>query len=548
MTAPTHLIIFFTVANFLGMPLNVQNVIFGILGTLIPDISNPYSFIGKLFKNISFYIEQKFGHRTVTHSYMIIAVFLPPCLIAYYVLDDMSPLMFCFALCIHIMADMINLSGVQFLYPEKLTFVMPRDTHIRIETGSIREKRFAFVFILLFVLSLPFGIYGYDSVIRAIAGSHTAAVEEYKTSIDKNEVFVLVQNGLNRVTQEPVNGKSFKVVAVMPKKILLCEDENGNRVTVGQGEEAIIDSKKIKIKKGVPVHTTYTQLEASQGWEKIIEELQYPYTYIIGEITLSEKPHYTNTPGIWDGIKINENTVILNYADLKTIAKLTKYNISDGIVTIKKEHSTEGIISPITENQEESSKFGAFLINAQRESIIISIGQSIKAGDPVAISPETERYREEILGLRQKIFTVDAEESKASALQDKSLDIRRKIEQLDRNILVQKNITEKTSQSFFKEAEKNRLKNLEAEKESLQKETEEIKRSLKEEKEYIGKRKESMKREINAQIKAIEARITSSNKTSPYAGKIEEIKQKSANVFEIKVLFTKSNLKTKQLD
>lgn len=546
MTLPTHLIIYFTIVNFLGVPINIQNVILGILGTLLPDISNPHSRIGYIFSSFSSYIYRKYDHRTITHSWILLALFMPFCLLAYFLLDDASPIIFISALAIHIVADMLNVTGVKFLYPEKLIFVMPNDENFRIKTGSKREKRFALVMCLFLAFSIPFGLYGYDTVIRIIAGSTTATIEEYKSSIDKNEVFVIIKNGLNRVTQEPIHNKIFKVVAIMPKKILLVEDENGNRITIGQVEDAIIDSKKIQLKKGVPVQTSHQLIEANQGWEKIIEELQYPYAYAIGEITLSEKPQYINTPGIWDGIKINENIVILNYADLKSIQKLAKYNITDGIITIKKEYSEEGITSPLNEIERDNQKNYTFLVNSARENIIVSAGQSVKEGDPIAVNPNASTIREEISALRQKIITAEAEESKASALTDRSLDIQRRIESLNRNIEVQKRIAEKAGEGMFKEAEKSRLTALEAEKTALTKEAEEVKRSLKEEKEYINKRKESLKREINAQIKAQEAKISSGAKLSPHTGKIMDIKQKTANVFEIKIkpVDNRDNLKT----
>ncbi len=544
MTAPTHLIVYFSIANLIGIPINAQSIILGILGTILPDISNPNSLVGNFLKPVSSYLFRKYGHRTITHSWLAIAFATPPCLIAYFLLDTSSALIFLFALLMHIITDMINVKGVHFMYPEKLIFVMPNDPNYRIETGSVKEKRFAIVMAIILALSLPFGIYGYQTIIRTIAGSSSAIIEEYKTSIHSHEIFVKVQNGINRVTQQTIHNQIFKVVAIMPKKVLLCEDDYGNRITIGQAEEAIIDTKKLSIIKGVPTITEIRQIDIKEeGWNSILEELSNPYAYAIGEIEISETPHYIQTPGIWNGIEITGNKIYLNYADIKTVQRVAKYNATEGIITIKKELSKEGILTPLFDAEETLEIYNSFLVNVPKESILVKTGQYVKEGDIIAISPEADRYQEEIIALRQKIITTDIDELKASALADKNYDLNMKIANLDKQIEIQKRIIEKTKQTTFLEAEKLRLERLIDDKATLIKEREEITRSLKEEKEYINKKKDSIKKEIHAQINAIKAKIKACEKTSPYTGFVANIKQKSANVFEIKI---NNNIKEKK--
>jgi len=47
---------------------------FIIIGSLLPDIDTPKSYLGHKFKLLSSFIFQVFGHRTLTHSILLITI------------------------------------------------------------------------------------------------------------------------------------------------------------------------------------------------------------------------------------------------------------------------------------------------------------------------------------------------------------------------------------------------------------------------------------------------------------------------------------------
>jgi len=79
--------------------------------------------------------------------------------------------------------------------------------------------------------------------------------------------------------------------------------------------------------------------------------------------------------------------------------------------------------------------------------------------------------------------TKDTEEEKADALQDRSLSVRREMDQLDHQIRVQQIIAEKSG-ALFKEAEQARLRKFQDDRDNLNKEYEDIQRNIKETKDY----------------------------------------------------------------
>lgn len=47
---------------------------FIIVGSVLPDIDTPKSYLGHKFKSLSSFIYEVFGHRTLTHSILLITV------------------------------------------------------------------------------------------------------------------------------------------------------------------------------------------------------------------------------------------------------------------------------------------------------------------------------------------------------------------------------------------------------------------------------------------------------------------------------------------
>jgi len=120
---------------------------FGVLiGTILPDIDEPESYIGRRFYGLAFLIKKVNRHRGITHS--IWAILLP------LVLAIGTGSHFLFGLTVgvmtHIMGDMLTNSGVKgFLSPfyEGRITLLPLE--YRFQTGGTVE--YIIIFILLLV-------------------------------------------------------------------------------------------------------------------------------------------------------------------------------------------------------------------------------------------------------------------------------------------------------------------------------------------------------------------------------------------------------------
>lgn len=116
-----------------------------VLGSLLPDLCHPGSFIGKKTSVLSKTISKTFGHRTITHSWiMILLVMMLPQWIDWRYEDSFS-MGLVVGVMSHILLDAATSRGVQILYPLPIRFRLPFYT----KTGSKTEDSMAAIISLL---------------------------------------------------------------------------------------------------------------------------------------------------------------------------------------------------------------------------------------------------------------------------------------------------------------------------------------------------------------------------------------------------------------
>lgn len=135
-------------AVLVGQPTTL--IIGSMLGSILPDIDQPKSYIGKRIPVIPGHIHKRWGHRTITHSalYMLVTAFitLPLCLINRPISGCHLWLGFNLGSLSHILIDMLNPAGVAILYPNIRRFKLIGT----IEVKSKRELLLAICSVIVF--------------------------------------------------------------------------------------------------------------------------------------------------------------------------------------------------------------------------------------------------------------------------------------------------------------------------------------------------------------------------------------------------------------
>lgn len=106
--------------------------------SLLPDIDHTRSPIGKLFYPISRYLDKKFGHRTITHSFLFLVI---TTIIVNSFASFHFTLVYVLAILSHFIFDMVTVKGIPLFYLFfKNPCVIPANPEARIRSGNNRSE------------------------------------------------------------------------------------------------------------------------------------------------------------------------------------------------------------------------------------------------------------------------------------------------------------------------------------------------------------------------------------------------------------------------
>jgi inner membrane protein len=134
------------VANIFGTPFSIGYVVGLTLGSLLPDIDEPNSYLGRRSLGISYLIHKKLGHRGLTHSLPAWMVFSVYCCIFpnYFTLGLSRGYLF------HIIGDFFSVTSVPLLSP--FNEYSPQNMLFSYRTGSFAEEIIKITSILVLVI------------------------------------------------------------------------------------------------------------------------------------------------------------------------------------------------------------------------------------------------------------------------------------------------------------------------------------------------------------------------------------------------------------
>jgi membrane-bound metal-dependent hydrolase YbcI (DUF457 family)/biotin carboxyl carrier protein len=242
----------------LGQPL--EPILAGALaiGALLPDVDTTASGLGKFIKPISRLIENKFGHRTITHSFVGLGLFglmFAPLLVYnprafwYLMIGVLS----------HILLDTVNVVGVPLLYPSRLQFWFVLNRSYRIPYGSSAEGTLAITFAMSGMLLFPLSQEGFTPAFHRFLGTPSGVVSDYLEWRDTNEVIAQVE-GFNTETQEKINGQ-FRVIDALGKEGIVIESLDGNALAAGFVRGASVTTYHIHATRGAAIQVKEYRVE-----------------------------------------------------------------------------------------------------------------------------------------------------------------------------------------------------------------------------------------------------------------------------------------------
>jgi len=317
MLATTHIV--FSSALYLGgaavfeYETSILNWAIAALFSLMPDVDLPTSKVGRPLFFISVPLERRFGHRTITHSFIGVGIL---CLLA-------SPLYNTFPLVFwtiiggywsHLQIDMANIRGVDLFWPSPIRVVMPGKIKFRLEVGSKAEMILLCSMVVFCVGLYPMSNLGLRGGLHQLLRNFEIAHDEY-VKVQGTSFYTLELNAIDNLTLEhiqcncPILGawQGGLIVEYNGKSRAVGESEVNHNLypteaVLIEGEQLRVITQRVKM-NGRSLRWLVDNLEANHDY------------YLLGELFVdSGMMVNVNNIELYHPVIFGGSTVRLHYA------------------------------------------------------------------------------------------------------------------------------------------------------------------------------------------------------------------------------------------
>ena len=155
MMAVTHMVVSTAGTTLVLSDVSPATIAIAIAASQIPDLDTTKSMAGRLLLPVSSWIEEEFGHRSVTHSLLMTASLAAIAGIMIFLgLPWQSAAALPLGHLLTILCDARTKQGIQLMWPSNIWYVWGRNPNRRIATGSAQEYWLLVLFLALLALSI----------------------------------------------------------------------------------------------------------------------------------------------------------------------------------------------------------------------------------------------------------------------------------------------------------------------------------------------------------------------------------------------------------
>ncbi|KAB2922168.1 MAG: metal-dependent hydrolase [Candidatus Contendobacter sp.] len=255
------------------------------VASLLPDIDLPPAKIGRLFWFISVPLERRFGHRTLTHSAVMLLAVATLAAPLWFV----NPLYFWAVvggIWSHLWLDMLNLRGIDLFWPSPLRVVTPGNRNWRLQVGSKGEMILLSALLVAAAALFPLSHLGFRDGLQALLKNFDIAREQYQR-VAGTDWYALELTATDNLTLQPVTGK-FPVVGVWQNGIV--ERDGALRAVGPSPAHHNLYPLKARLIQGEPLHVVAERVELRghtlRGLLSRIDPNR-PY-FLLGEVEMPE--------------------------------------------------------------------------------------------------------------------------------------------------------------------------------------------------------------------------------------------------------------------
>ncbi len=290
MTLPTHVafasVLYLGGATLFGYRPDLLSWALAAAASVLPDVDLPHSRIGRLFWFVSVPLERRFGHRTLTHSLLLLMALA----VVTYPLAWIRPLYWG---CIvggywsHLWIDMLNVRGVDLLWPSPVRLVTPGNRHWQLTVGSQGEMILLAGLLVVTAALVPLSQIGFRDGLQALLKNFDIAREQYQR-VAGTHWYDLELTATDNLTLQPVAGQ-FPVVGVWQNGLIVERD--GTLRAVGASPTSHnLYPLKARLIQGEPLRVVAERVDMAgrtlRGLLNRIDQSR-PY-FLLGEVEIAD--------------------------------------------------------------------------------------------------------------------------------------------------------------------------------------------------------------------------------------------------------------------
>jgi inner membrane protein len=309
-----------------------------IATSMIPDMDTTKSYPGRLLWPLARWLEERFPHRSVTHSFLLTLVLAVAAIpVFYYTRSWQMAAALPLGQATSALADTFTKAGSMLFWPARAICVAGRNPRYRLETGSAAELPVALFAMGLLCLFLWFNTGGgfTQQFAQWLFPNEDTAIELFEQHGSTHSVIVDVE-GTHTSTSRRVK-QTFTVLDIAQRTLIVANAE-GAVYKVGETSDCQIRPTKVKSRVGSPqtlVPKTQDIIEAdAAAWLASVS----PQAYLSGELVVEEPEELVAPPPELDTmptVTVVAGKVTLNYARRSDISFLQGFWISTGRVVMK---------------------------------------------------------------------------------------------------------------------------------------------------------------------------------------------------------------------
>lgn len=220
------------------------------IGSQLPDLDTTESFMGRIFYPIARWLEERYPHRTITHSFAAtgaLAIAAAPMLFFVHWHYWLAIVLghFC-----GWFADCFTKAGVAAFFPSPTRLVIPGNPKARLESKSPAEYWILALALCLCVVSVNLISAGgiSEQFGRAFFQDSATAAQTYNKYGSQQWVFVDVE-GINIHTSQQVSS-SFAVIEASDSDVVGEDQTNGRLYKIGSAPDVQIQPRSVKVRLG----------------------------------------------------------------------------------------------------------------------------------------------------------------------------------------------------------------------------------------------------------------------------------------------------------